>query len=77
MTRGDLRTSSQLFALVVGLVTSVPVYWECLVIMPLRWVARRASGEGESRRWSLKFWKRQESRWGTDAEMTTAYLRER
>lgn len=75
MTRGDLRTSSQLFALMVGLVTSVPVFWECLVIMPLRWMARRrARREGESRRWSLKFWKRQESHWGTDAEMTSTYL---
>lgn len=75
MTRGDLRTSSQLFALVVGLVTSVPVYWECLVIMPLRWMARkRAKREGRTRRCSLKFWKRNESHWGTDAEMTSTYL---
>lgn len=90
MTRGDLRTSSQLFALMVGLVTSFPVFWECLVIMPLRWMARKrarregesrrwslkfwAKREGESKRWSLKFWKRQGNHWGTDAEMTSTYL---
>lgn len=51
MARGDLRTSSEVFALVVGLVTSVPVYWECLVIMPLRWAARKK--EEASRTWSF------------------------
>ena len=47
MVTDDLRMSSQIFALVVGLVASVPVFWECLVIKPLRWVARRGGDEME------------------------------
>lgn len=43
MGMDDPRMSTQIFALVVGAVASIPVYWECLVIVPLRWAARRAS----------------------------------
>lgn len=47
MTRGDLRTSSQLMAFVVGVISSVPVFWECLVIAPLRWaILRKKKGHG-------------------------------
>ena len=41
MEARDLTTSSQIFALVLGVMASVPVYWDCLVIKPLEWATRR------------------------------------
>ncbi|CAI4218376.1 unnamed protein product [Parascedosporium putredinis] len=38
MNRGDFRTSSQLMAFVVGIISAVPVFWECLIMAPMRWV---------------------------------------
>ncbi|PKS12064.1 hypothetical protein jhhlp_001360 [Lomentospora prolificans] len=38
MNRGSFRTSSQLMAFVVGVISSVPVFWECLIIAPLKLV---------------------------------------
>ncbi|SPO03784.1 uncharacterized protein DNG_06467 [Cephalotrichum gorgonifer] len=56
MARFDLGKSSQVFALVVGIVTSAPVYWECLVIVPLRRSVRRKQSrdDGVSREWKFK-----------------------
>lgn len=40
MEAGDVKVTSQVLALAVGVVASVSVYWECLVITPLKWAAR-------------------------------------
>lgn len=46
MEGGGLKLTSQILALGVGVVASMPVYWECLVIMPMRWMGRLRSEGG-------------------------------
>jgi len=47
MTHGHFKSSSELMAFFVALVTAVPVFWECLVIAPLRWYLRRTKKGSE------------------------------